>query len=104
MTASDIETGKKLLKEEFILKNPAWCKELEVMLQTKEKAEIRASFARAKRTPRAPPPPAAPCLPYSIVPSTRASHLSRAPRWAIAHIPASRRLAAPDREDTRPQH
>lgn len=41
MTASDIETGKALLKEEFITKNPAWVAELETMVNTKEKAEIQ---------------------------------------------------------------
>ena len=36
MTQKDIETGQNLLKEEFITKNPAWCKELERMLETKQ--------------------------------------------------------------------
>jgi meiotic recombination protein SPO11 len=42
MTEQDIKTGKDLLKEEFIKKNPSWVKELELMLRTKEKAEIQA--------------------------------------------------------------
>lgn len=42
MTPSDIETGKKLLEEDFIKKNPAWVHELEIMVKTKEKAEIQA--------------------------------------------------------------
>ena len=45
MTPKDIETGQTLLKEDFIRKNPAWCKELEKMLETKEKAEIQALSA-----------------------------------------------------------
>eukprot|EP00123_Amoebidium_parasiticum_P016491 comp23455_c0_seq1/m.39160 comp23455_c0_seq1/g.39160 ORF comp23455_c0_seq1/g.39160 comp23455_c0_seq1/m.39160 type:complete len:415 (-) comp23455_c0_seq1:121-1365(-) len=42
MTESDIKTGKELLKEDFIQKNPAWVRELELMLKTKQKAEIQA--------------------------------------------------------------
>ena len=42
MTQKDIDMGKQLLKEEFVLKNPAWVRELERMLQTKQKAEIQA--------------------------------------------------------------
>ena len=42
MTEKDIETGKQLMKEEFIQKNPKWMKELEMMLKTKKKAEIQA--------------------------------------------------------------
>mmetsp|Transcript_13616 Transcript_13616/g.42143 ORF Transcript_13616/g.42143 Transcript_13616/m.42143 type:complete len:108 (+) Transcript_13616:75-398(+) len=45
MTPKDIEMGKQLLKEEFVLKNPAWVRELERMLQTKQKAEIQALSA-----------------------------------------------------------
>ena len=41
MTQKDIDMGKQLLKEEFVLKNPAWVRELERMLQTKQKAEIQ---------------------------------------------------------------
>eukprot|EP00466_Bigelowiella_natans_P017188 jgi/Bigna1/43146/e_gw1.73.16.1 len=42
MTEHDIKTGKQLLKEDFIKKNPEWFKELEHMVRTKEKAEIQA--------------------------------------------------------------
>jgi len=42
MTEKDIQMGKKLLEEDFIKSNPRWCEELELMLQTKEKAEIQA--------------------------------------------------------------
>ncbi|KAH8096047.1 hypothetical protein JL720_3394 [Aureococcus anophagefferens] len=42
MTPKDIEMGKQLLKEDFVLKNKQWVKELERMLHTKQKAEIRA--------------------------------------------------------------
>jgi meiotic recombination protein SPO11 len=42
MTDYDIKTGKELLQEEFIQKNPAWMAELELMLKTKVKAEIQA--------------------------------------------------------------
>jgi len=45
MTQKDIDMGKQLLKEEFVLKNPAWVRELERMLQTKQKAEIQALSA-----------------------------------------------------------
>eukprot|EP00730_Choanoeca_flexa_P003889 TRINITY_DN11533_c0_g1_i2.p2 TRINITY_DN11533_c0_g1~~TRINITY_DN11533_c0_g1_i2.p2 ORF type:complete len:408 (+),score=96.01 TRINITY_DN11533_c0_g1_i2:30-1253(+) len=42
MTPEDIETGKRLLEADFITKNPAWVKELKLMLTTKVKAEIQA--------------------------------------------------------------
>ena len=42
MTEKDIETGKLLLQEDFVKANPAWVEELELMLRSKEKAEIRA--------------------------------------------------------------
>ncbi len=42
MTEHDIKTGKELLQEDFIKKNPAWHAELEAMVEMKEKAEIRA--------------------------------------------------------------
>jgi len=42
MTESDIKTGKELLQEAFIMKNPKWMKELQIMVKTKEKAEIQA--------------------------------------------------------------
>ena len=43
MTEADMETGRKLLQEDFVKANPAWVEELELMLKSKEKAEIRAS-------------------------------------------------------------
>lgn len=42
MTPTDIKMGKELLKESFITKNPKWAKELEIMINTKQKAEIQA--------------------------------------------------------------
>jgi len=42
MTEYDIETGKNLLKEDFIKKNPDWMQELTLMVKHKEKAEIQA--------------------------------------------------------------
>jgi meiotic recombination protein SPO11 len=42
MTDEDIRTGKKLLEEDFVKANPDWVKELEIMVQTKVKAEIQA--------------------------------------------------------------
>uniref|UniRef100_A0A7S4ABA9 DNA topoisomerase (ATP-hydrolyzing) n=1 Tax=Pseudo-nitzschia australis TaxID=44445 RepID=A0A7S4ABA9_9STRA len=42
MTENDIKTGKELLAEDFIQKNPKWMKELETMVKTKKKAEIQA--------------------------------------------------------------
>ncbi|KAL3936809.1 MAG: hypothetical protein SGARI_002400 [Bacillariaceae sp.] len=42
MTENDIKTGKELLTEDFIQKNPKWMKELEIMVKTKKKAEIQA--------------------------------------------------------------
>jgi meiotic recombination protein SPO11 len=42
MTENDIKTGKELLKEDFIQKNPEWMKELELMVKSKKKAEIQA--------------------------------------------------------------
>lgn len=42
MTDHDIKTGKELLEEDFIKKNPKWYKELQLMVQNKEKAEIQA--------------------------------------------------------------
>lgn len=41
MTEHDIKTGKELLEEDFIKKNPAWHAELQAMVDMKEKAEIR---------------------------------------------------------------
>lgn len=42
MTEEDIKTGKRLLEEDFIKANPAWVKELELMLASRVKAEIQA--------------------------------------------------------------
>jgi meiotic recombination protein SPO11 len=42
MTPNDVKTGQELLEEDFIKANPAWVKELEMMVATKEKAEIQA--------------------------------------------------------------
>ena len=42
MTESDIKTGKEMMQEEFIQKNPKWMKELQIMVKTKKKAEIQA--------------------------------------------------------------
>mmetsp|Transcript_10069 Transcript_10069/g.13299 ORF Transcript_10069/g.13299 Transcript_10069/m.13299 type:complete len:439 (+) Transcript_10069:358-1674(+) len=42
MTENDIKTGKEMLNEDFIKQNPAWMKELEIMVKTKKKAEIQA--------------------------------------------------------------
>lgn len=42
MTEADLKAGRELLNEEFITKNPAWVKELELMLKMKVKAEIQA--------------------------------------------------------------
>jgi len=47
-------TGKQLLQEEFIQKNPAWVKELELMLKMKKKAEIQVcTHARCRACRRA---------------------------------------------------
>lgn len=42
MTEHDMRTGRDLMKEEFIIKNPDWLRELELMLKMKKKAEIQA--------------------------------------------------------------
>jgi meiotic recombination protein SPO11 len=42
MTDQDIKTGKDMLEEDFIKKDKNWYKELELMVKTKEKAEIQA--------------------------------------------------------------
>jgi meiotic recombination protein SPO11 len=42
MTENDIKTGKELMTEDFIQKNPKWMKELEIMVKTKKQAEIQA--------------------------------------------------------------
>ncbi|KAL0211718.1 hypothetical protein RCL1_005344 [Eukaryota sp. TZLM3-RCL] len=42
MTDKDLKTGKELLEEDFVKRNPKWVRELEIMIKTKEKAEIQA--------------------------------------------------------------
>lgn len=42
MTEQDVKTGKELLEEEFVKKNKGWVEELEIMVKTKQKAEIQA--------------------------------------------------------------
>ena len=42
MTEKDMETGKKMLEEDFIKQNEDWCKEIKMMLKLKKKAEIQA--------------------------------------------------------------
>lgn len=42
MTEQDIKTGKDLLEEDFVKKNPGWVEELTMMVKTKHKAEIQA--------------------------------------------------------------
>jgi len=42
MTEKDLEVGRQLLQEEFITQNPEWVRELNLMIQTKQKAEIQA--------------------------------------------------------------
>lgn len=45
MTDHDIKTGKELLEEEFIQKNPDWMRELQMMVDSKQKAEIQSLTA-----------------------------------------------------------
>lgn len=40
MTENDIKTGQELMKEEFILKNPEWVKELEIMVRYLDEASL----------------------------------------------------------------
>ncbi|GMH26410.1 hypothetical protein Nepgr_028253 [Nepenthes gracilis] len=42
MSEQDIKTGKDLLEEDFVKKNHGWVQELELMVKTKQKAEIQA--------------------------------------------------------------
>jgi len=49
MTEKDIERGKKLLQEEFIRKRPKYLEELQLMLKTREKAEIQALASKGFR-------------------------------------------------------
>lgn len=45
MTQKDLDMGAQLLKEEFVLQKPEWCKELQLMQKSKQKAEIQALSA-----------------------------------------------------------
>ncbi|CAM9150412.1 unnamed protein product [Ascophyllum nodosum] len=45
MTDHDIKTGKELLQEDFIKKSDPWCRELELMIKSKKKAEIQSLSA-----------------------------------------------------------
>ncbi|OMO83996.1 Spo11/DNA topoisomerase VI, subunit A [Corchorus olitorius] len=42
MTEHDIKAAKDLLEEDFVKKNPVWVDELNLMLKTKQNAEIQA--------------------------------------------------------------
>ncbi|ERM95711.1 DNA topoisomerase 6 subunit A [Amborella trichopoda] len=42
MTEQDVKTGKDLLEEEFVKKNPGWVEELGIMVKSRQKAEIQA--------------------------------------------------------------
>ncbi|GFQ03877.1 DNA topoisomerase 6 subunit a [Phtheirospermum japonicum] len=42
MTEGDIKTGRDLLEEDFVKKNPGWVEELNIMVKSKQKAEIQA--------------------------------------------------------------
>ena len=42
MKETDIKTGRDMLEEDYIKKNPLWHQELQLMLKSKEKAEIQA--------------------------------------------------------------
>mmetsp|Transcript_16316 Transcript_16316/g.55424 ORF Transcript_16316/g.55424 Transcript_16316/m.55424 type:complete len:86 (-) Transcript_16316:585-842(-) len=46
MTEHDMRTARELLEEDFIRKNDAWRKELELMLETRTKAEIQVRGSR----------------------------------------------------------
>eukprot|EP00736_Rhodelphis_marinus_P000401 Rmarinus@m.10369 len=45
MTDADVKMGKELVESPFVKKNPRWVDELNLMLKTKEKAEIQALSA-----------------------------------------------------------
>ena len=49
MTDKDIERGKQLLQEEFIKSRPKYLEELQLMLRTREKAEIQALASKGFR-------------------------------------------------------
>ncbi|XP_020591227.1 DNA topoisomerase 6 subunit A3 [Phalaenopsis equestris] len=42
MTDQDVKAGKDLLEEDFVKRNEGWVKELEMMVKTRQKAEIQA--------------------------------------------------------------
>ena len=42
MSEHDVATGRQMLQEDFIQKNPAWLAELQTMVERREKAEIQA--------------------------------------------------------------
>ncbi|KAJ4764157.1 DNA topoisomerase 6 subunit A [Rhynchospora pubera] len=42
MTEQDVKAGKDLLEEDFVKRNEGWVKELEMMIKTRQKAEIQA--------------------------------------------------------------
>ncbi|PRQ48997.1 putative DNA topoisomerase (ATP-hydrolyzing) [Rosa chinensis] len=42
MTDQDIKTGKDMLEEDFVKKNPKWVEELTLMVKSRQKAEIQA--------------------------------------------------------------
>ncbi|XP_031485933.1 DNA topoisomerase 6 subunit A [Nymphaea colorata] len=42
MTEQDVKTGKDLLEEDFVKRNKGWVEELELMVRTRQKAEIQA--------------------------------------------------------------
>lgn len=42
MTDQDVKAGKDLLEEDFVKRNEGWVKELEIMVKTRQKAEIQA--------------------------------------------------------------
>jgi meiotic recombination protein SPO11 len=60
MTEHDMKTGKELLEEDFIKKNPAWLAELELMVRTKQKAEIQALSSSGQQNTVPPRKQAAP--------------------------------------------
>ena len=42
MSERDVETGRQMLEEEFISRHPSWLRELQLMVERREKAEIQA--------------------------------------------------------------
>lgn len=45
MTEHDKKMGEELLREPFIQKNPAWVRELEIMMKSEQKAEIQVRMS-----------------------------------------------------------